>query len=75
VEQFNAKASFTKERHSRWFSISRPSMSGKSKAKKKPLDEKDLALLKGKRVLICEDNVLNQEISKRLLEKKDIRFY
>jgi signal transduction histidine kinase/ActR/RegA family two-component response regulator len=38
-----------------------------------PLDEKDLTLLKGKRVLICEDNVLNQEISKRLLEKKDIR--
>jgi signal transduction histidine kinase/ActR/RegA family two-component response regulator len=38
----------------------------------KPLDESTLAILKGKRVLICEDNALNQEITKRLLEKQGI---
>lgn len=33
---------------------------------------KDLGLLKGKRILLCEDNALNQEIAKALLSEKGI---
>ena len=33
---------------------------------------RDLALLKGKRVLVCEDNALNMEIDKALLEDQGI---
>lgn len=39
-----------------------------------PVEEKpDFTVLAGKKVLLCEDNALNMEIAKTLLEQKDMR--
>lgn len=39
----------------------------------RPASAADLQVLSGKRILICEDNQLNLEIARKLLEKKDVQ--
>jgi CheY-like chemotaxis protein len=53
------------------FTVSIPCETGSGDlAAEEKSKEADLSILSGKRVLLCEDNDLNSQIAKRLLEKK-----